>query len=336
MLLTDVFDKFSQFTGNATHCHIYSLFSLIPELNQTFEPYFIDLISTVPFGLKSVPNDPNRQLTCFIDPDLGLDRAIHTLGLDFEVKSWPIGFSCESEALEILKNWLCSTPVLVGPVNMAQLSYLFHPELLLNCDHYLVVTEFKDGKVHVIDSEGFINANLTEEIFLNCWRGDAIPEGRGSCVIRRIVGQQFISNQEELIKKTLPIAISNLSNAIDQPYCGPSAYSALANEASLIMSNPSMLRGLMFTIPTRIQRLAAIYTFFKAASKLLYLDIHSLKIDQIILCQIEILGDILLKIRERYNPDLQRFEKLAELEFHLAQLCKQYFSHTIFQDLRDL
>src|SRR5438132_553455 len=72
--------------GNLISCHSQAFLSAYPAAFSAVETWEFEALTTIPFGLASRPADPNRLITCHLDPDVGLDRALDTLGVGVDVQ----------------------------------------------------------------------------------------------------------------------------------------------------------------------------------------------------------------------------------------------------------
>ncbi len=130
---------------------------------------FIECLTTQPFGYTYLKT---TELFFFSgpNPDLGLTRAIETLG-------WACQVECggtESEALARLQAAARHGPVLIGPLNMGHLTYNPNYPYLMGADHYVVVLRFEGDHVLVHDPKGFPCVALPVEELLAAWRAEKL------------------------------------------------------------------------------------------------------------------------------------------------------------------
>ncbi|MCP4645090.1 MAG: BtrH N-terminal domain-containing protein, partial [bacterium] len=177
------------YLGNITACHSLAMLSAYFSNVQVPDIDLFEALTTVPFGLVSVREDPNRVLNVWCDPDIGLDRACTALGLAYDVSWWPKDASPDA-ALQQLRGWVSDGPIVIGPLNMDALTYLFERQLYRMCDHYLVVWGIDREGWWVSDNERSVSEVLREAALIDAWRGDRIPEGRGAFVMRRLRAAQ--------------------------------------------------------------------------------------------------------------------------------------------------
>ncbi len=206
------------------NCHSQALLSAFP---LDISPERFELFTTVPFGVRSTPNDPHRLLMPHLDPDLGLDRAVRALGIESETR-W---FVCAAEALATLDQWLRTSPVLLGPLDLGLLPY--HPlaGTLSGCDHYLVALGRRAEGVVVRDPEGIVQVTITADALVAAWSKEAVPEGRGSFSLRRLAHRLAARSHADVNRTTLAFGLDNLVAAARSPLGGASVYRALAEAA---------------------------------------------------------------------------------------------------------
>lgn len=240
--------------GNMTNCYTQAILTVLMD-NLSFENLIkFEIASSVPFGIIYKSNDPNRTLDCYIDPDIGIDRALNQFSIPFEVKYWAKGYD-SAEAIENLNDWLEDSPVVLGPVNMGKLTYLPQYNLYSGIDHYIVVTKKSSEGYYVCDPEGvpftFISKKQLNEA---CISGD-LSEGRGSYTIRRIFSKvKRLNITNDILNKNMAMVLENFLNASAAPNGGPNGLRQLADDIAYDLNDPSIVRGLKYILTNRIQR----------------------------------------------------------------------------------
>jgi len=258
--------------GKVTACHSLGLLDAFCTTAPSMEDFLLfEALTGVPYGVSSRTSDANRLLIPWLDPDRGLDAALEVLGIQFEVSAWPAdadGFA----ALDLLYHWLSHGPVLLGPLDMGYLPYFFHAHLYRGCDHYVVAMNRQaDGRLEIRDSEGFDRVWITAEELVQPWRGECVPEGRGSFIMRRIlpVGSRLPVSHflptESALRRALKRAGMLLQASAAAPHSGATAYKLLADNENDIMDWPAARRSLTYLLPTRIQRNLSALTVLEAA-----------------------------------------------------------------------
>jgi hypothetical protein len=310
------------YQGKTTCCHSQAVLTAFFPRKEVINLWMFENFTTVPFGIKHVPNDPNRLLDCYLDPDVGLDRAMNILGIPYEVRFWAEG-SDGSEALHLLQEWSDKTPVVLGPLNMGGLPYFFHREVFQHMDHYIIILNIQNEKVQVCDPEGFILAFLPIDDLLKAWRGEQIPEGRGEFIMRRILGTPKLIYHQRTFIQTLQFAIENLLNARQKEYGGGKALQLLVNQAIAIEADVSLKRGLTYVIPTRIQRNIFIEEFVKRIQQEPFTQGYSKLLVEILLVlnkQIRIYNEVLANLTDKISGALIQLEQAALFEENITDL----------------
>lgn len=310
------------YSGKYTCCHTQAILTAFFPQYQKEDQWIFECLTTVPFGIIHVPNDPNRIIDSYFDPDIGLDRALDTLEAIYEVRYWSLN-SDGYEAWNELENWLTSGPVVLGPLNMGKLPYYFHNELYTNIDHYIVALEVDSKKITLCDPEGYIVLWLSREELLNAWKGGGVREGRGEFVMRRILEVAPLNIDFPKLLRTFMFGTQNLISAQRSQPDGISILHFIAQNSQRFMNNSSIKRGLTFGIPTRIQRCILIQSFIKIL-------IHEIKDPQIrkrlshiyhlLERQVELFGIVLMNVLEKEPEALSRLNTIGVLEDELTNL----------------
>jgi hypothetical protein len=222
-------------------------------LFSSIDTWLFEVLTTVPFGVLSYTADPNRILSCYLDPDHGIDRALTILGLDYEVRSWPAD-TLGTLALEQLREWLLWSPVVLGPVDMGLLPYFFHSEIYAGMDHYVVATEFDSQTISMCDPEGVPMVQISHDDLLSAWRGKRVPEGRGEFVMRRVVSRHAPLWNNQLHDRVLRLAAKNLLAAQMLERGGGKCITAISTAPQAFIQNPSSKRALTYILSTQAQR----------------------------------------------------------------------------------
>ena len=251
-----------RYFGKLTCCHTQAMASAFFRGNDGDDLEAFEIYTTVPFGVIYIPNDSNRLLDSFLDPDLGIDRALETLKIPFRVFSWHNqdeyidAMNCLYERLEV-------GPAVIGPLNMGKLPYYFHSELYNGIDHYLVALSHQNNLLYVCDPEGYILTYISEDEFVSAWSGDGIPEGRGKFIFRYAsISEPPLFYTVENLVRNLSYICQNLMASQELEYGGGQAYYQIAMDAEQLIRDSSKRRGLTYAIPNRIQRCIFAKSFF--------------------------------------------------------------------------
>ena len=316
--------KHTKYYGNVTCCGSQAVLTAFFTQNEVPDIRLFEAFTTVPFGIMHMNDDPHRLLTCYFDPDHGIDRAFDSMGIKYETYFQKKGTD-GIEALNTLISWCSESPVVLGPLNMDGLQYIFHSELLYRMDHYIVVLGWDKEKFWVCDPEGFALASIDSEALLKGWRGDTIPEGRGEFIMRRVTGKSNLACDMDIYHKTLIHLVDNMVKARDMKYGGGNALNTLAAKWGDIKADPALQRRLTFDIPVRMQRCVFAKQFLREADKLFKYSKFEKLCEEAYLCidqQIEGYSRTVGGLLNKSLESLGEFYNIARLEYELTDIYK--------------
>jgi len=292
------------YLGKITSCHTQAIFNAYFSSSNYDKYLLFEILTTNSFGVQYISNDPNRILDSYLDFDLGLDRAFELLNMDYRISY----NKSIKNSLKKLRDWLKYDNVVVGPLNMEDLPYLYYPQLYKNLDHYLVVKKYENNKIYLLDLEGIASVSINEKDFIKAWSGDNIIEGRGKYIMRQILKSSDIDVSKINLNKLYQFIIDNLLKARQN-----SAYKKLAQID--IKSNTYLISGFSYALPNRLQKLYIQKEFFKD---------KNLDIVFILDNQIEIFNKMLSQILEKKELDLNKFLQIDKLENYLLNEIKGF------------
>lgn len=245
-------------------CHSQAFLSAF-KLPFDVSPEEFELLTSVPFGIRHIPGDPNRVLIPHLDPDLGLERAATALGLEVQFSS-EASIDAGPQAIERLDNWLNTGPVVLGPIDLGELTY--HPTAapLAGCDHYVVALgRATDKRLILRDPEGFIQVAVSEDVLVRAWAKERVPEGRGPFAMRRLrVALDTVPPSGTTLRaQVVKHAIGNLREAMTSRNGGSRAWRAIEGE----QHSPSVRRALTFLIPATSYRVYLAARFFSTLAQ---------------------------------------------------------------------
>jgi len=308
--------------GKSMNCHVQALATAYDSVFAAVDLWLLDVLTSVPFGVVYREKDANRVLDCYIDPDVGLDRALLALHVAFEVNWWDATVDAATPIGQ-LENWSATGPVVLGPLDMGNLPYLFRSEIYSGIDHYVVVTEVEQGRIWLSDPEGVPCAQVTAEKLLPAWRASSVPEGRGAYMMRRIVPQDPCHCDASALVCALEYAADNLRGAQEQPRGGVHGLIAMAQEEEQIINEPSLRRGLTYVLPAKSQRSLAGLRFLQMLGVMPSLPLpDSLLSEGIALLQEQAneCADVLGCLSEASPHPLQGLRRVALLEKQLTDV----------------
>jgi hypothetical protein len=219
------------YVGSGDYCFSNSLHMSLLGSGATYESLpttgFLECLTTLPFGYTYLKE---AELFFFSgpNPDLGLTRAIETLG-------WTCKLECggdEGEALARLRAAVQQAPVLVGPVNMGYLTYNPNHPYLLGADHYIMVLSIEQDHALVHDPKGFPCAALPVETLLKAWRAEEMDlvYTDEPYNLRTDFRPVEPNSRKQMIERTLPFIRANVRQELWKPemYGGVTALRMLA------------------------------------------------------------------------------------------------------------
>ncbi len=251
------------YVGNIVNCYTQAAATVLLNRLSFQNLIHFEIATSVPFGTIYHANDPNRLLDCYIDPDMGIDRAFRFFHIPFEVRYWPKGEN-SAEAWEVIDDWLRQSPLLLGPINMGKLTYMPQYELYSGIDHYVIVVKKGKKGYFICDPEGIPFISISQkDLNAACITGE-LAEGRGSYTIRRILKKvDVLKLPAEDLPLILSTALDNLYQASLKPNGGIHGLRGFADDLQAIFSNPSLLRGLRHILNVRMQRCLIIAYYLK-------------------------------------------------------------------------
>jgi len=236
-------------SSNMINCHTQAVHSAYGWSSAASDSVLFELATSVPFGSRSRPEDPNRLLIPWLDPDIGLDRAAALFGLRSEVR-WHDDFEA---ARARLRRWLRTGPVLLGPLDLGALTYHAFADTLKGCDHYIVaIGTTADETLVLIDPEGYVQVNIDSAALYRAWRATTVAEGRGAFMLRRFEPSEAAAYPEPhfLVRGIASAALANLRDAADATDGSAAGYRTLARADF----GPSERRGLFLLLPSAAGR----------------------------------------------------------------------------------
>lgn len=240
--------------GNLTNCYTKSVIATLVKNPSFTDMVHFEMATSVMSGMVYHRKDVNRLIDCYCDPDIGIDRALKIFDIPFEICWWR---DCDNinEILCVIKKWLKCSQIIIGPINMGALKYIPYHTILTGMDHYIVINCFENEMYHFFDPQGFANIWLSEEQLKKLIISSDVIEGRGKFTIRRFYSKiDCIYWSLDIAHNVLKSCSENLFLAQKMYNGGVNGYLQLADDFEKILNNPSLVRGLTFSLPTRMQR----------------------------------------------------------------------------------
>lgn len=214
------------YTGNSDYCYAHSLHMALLSAgahpHQLPNPGFLECLTTMPFGkmylqLEDGPlaffSNPN------IDPDAGLTLALQSLGWTCQEQRG----SEDDAALDRLREATKHAPALVGPLDLAYLTYNPIHTDLAGGDHFVLVLSVEADHILLHDPWKYPYAYLPIPDFMSAWRAENIAYRIAPYTMRSHFQQIEQRTRQQMITHILPIIKANL--LLDQQ--GPIVYSGV-------------------------------------------------------------------------------------------------------------
>ena len=124
------------YVGNGPYCYANSAAMLLESAGESVEPRLIEVLSGVGLGAIWIANSQTLFLSGLASaPDVGLTRSFGLLGFDVEEEAESDGAAIPIDALKLQ---LGSGPVLLGPLDMGELSYRPNASGANGADHFVL------------------------------------------------------------------------------------------------------------------------------------------------------------------------------------------------------
>jgi hypothetical protein len=258
------------YIGSGDYCFSNSLYmSLLgsgAHASSLPETSFLECLTTMPFGYTYFKE---AELFFFSgpNPDLGLTRAIETLGWTCKLEHG----GDEREAFSRMQAAVQQGSVLIGPVNMGHLTYNPNHAYLLGADHYLVVLGLEEDHVLVHDPKGFPSAALPVENLLKAWRAEEMDlvYTDEPYTMRTAFRPGEANNRRQMIEQTLPQIRANLRQELWKPgmYGGVTALRMLAQTFRTHVSERLAVHLFYFALPLGLRHKVDAQVFLREGNQ---------------------------------------------------------------------
>src|SRR2546430_9005699 len=227
---------------------------------------FRECLTTMPFGYTYL-----KEADLFFfggpNPDLGLTRAIETLGWTCTLERG----GTEDEALARLRAAVQHAPVLIGPVNMGYLTYNPTHPYLLGSDHYIVVLSMEEDYVLVHDPKGFPSAALPVANLLKAWRAEGMDlvYTDEPYTMRTAFRPGEARSRQQMIERTLPYLGANVRQERWKPglYGGVAALRMLAQIFQTGVPEKLAVHLFYFALPLGLRHKVDAQLFLREANQ---------------------------------------------------------------------
>lgn len=244
--------------GKLTSCHARALAWALRPVAPSLPLWLMDVATTVPFGVRSVPSDKARRITCWRGTDEGLDAGVSILGLGQEL-------AAGEDATRLLATWLEEGPVLLGPVDMGLLPYVPSAPLYRGLDHFIVAISADATSVHLCDPEFYPFVPLKRAALAAALRAEGVMERRRPNTMRRFRGA-VRDDMAGLVADVLRAAAVNLAQAKEDDFGGAQAWRRLAVDGQSWCGVPGGSRALAHSLAAQMQRIAMVRSLLDLAA----------------------------------------------------------------------
>ena len=166
------------YVGNGPYCYANSAAMLLESAGESVEPRVIEVLSGVGLGAFWVADSQTLFLSGLASaPDVGLSRSFGLLGFDVDEEAESDGDAIPIDALNLQ---LGKGPVLLGPLDMGELSYFPNTRGANGADHFVLALRIEDGAVVVHDPAGYPAMPISVKALDRAWRADLIEYRRGT------------------------------------------------------------------------------------------------------------------------------------------------------------
>ena len=166
------------YIGNGPYCYANSASMLLESAGESIEPRLIEVLSGVGLGACWVPESQTLFLSGWTSvPDIGVSQSFRLLGLEVVEEAESDGDPMPVEALNLK---LIEGPVMLGPLDLGELSYHPNARGANGIDHFVVALHKEDGAVVVHDPAGYPTMPIDVEALGRAWRADLIEYRRGA------------------------------------------------------------------------------------------------------------------------------------------------------------
>jgi hypothetical protein len=227
---------------------------------------FLECLTTQPFGYTY---QKEAELFYFSapNPDLGLTRALATLGWECRLES---GGDADA-ALARLRAAAQHGPVLIGPLNMGHLTYNPNYPYLGGADHFIVVLSVGEDHAVVHDPKGFPSVTLPLENLLSAWRAEKldIKYTDAPYIQRAAFRAVAVPSRAAMIERTLPLIGENLRQECWWPgvYGGVPALRMLAQTLRADVPEHLAVHLLYFALPLGLRHKVDAQMFLREGNR---------------------------------------------------------------------
>ena len=165
------------YIGNAPYCYANSASMLLESAGESIEPRLIEVLSGVGLGAEWMPESQTLFLSGWTVPDTGVSQSFRLLGFKLAEEAESDGAPIPIEGLNLQ---LREGPVMLGPLDMGELSYHPNARGASGIDHFVLALHAEGDEIVVHDPAGYPAMPIDVEALGRAWRADLIEYRRGA------------------------------------------------------------------------------------------------------------------------------------------------------------
>ncbi|MGG7220216.1 hypothetical protein ACQXR1_07805 [Bacillus sp. ATD] len=162
------------YIGNGHYCYSNSTAMFLSSIGENVSPQLIEILTGV--GLGAMIENEKKLYFSMRDPDDGINYALNILGFTAEEHQQA---SDLDDPFPLLKQQIKQNPVILGPLDMGELTYHPNHKNLNGSDHYVLGYQMDNENIYVQDPAGFPFVPLSLDQFKKAWMAERIPYRKG-------------------------------------------------------------------------------------------------------------------------------------------------------------
>lgn len=162
------------YIGNGHYCYSNSTAMFLSSIGENVSPQLVEILTGVGLGAM-IENEKNLYFS-MRDPDDGINYALNILGFTAEEHQQA---SDLDDPFPLLKQQIKQNPVILGPLDMGELTYHPNHKNLKGSDHYVLGYQMDNENIYVQDPAGFPFVPLSLDQFKKAWMAERIPYRKG-------------------------------------------------------------------------------------------------------------------------------------------------------------
>lgn len=162
------------YIGNGHYCYSNSTAMFLSSIGENVSPQLVEILTGVGLGAM-IENEKNLYFS-MRDPDDGINYALNILGFTAEEHQQA---SDLDDPFPLLKQQIKQNPVILGPLDMVELTYHPNHKNLNGSDHYVLGYQMDNENIYVQDPAGFPFVPLSLDQFKKAWMAERIPYRKG-------------------------------------------------------------------------------------------------------------------------------------------------------------